>query len=376
MLGDQLAKVGISVLVYQRTHSAALTAITFAMTLLPDLLAGPLLAPLADRFPRRTVMVTCAAVQAALAATRAVPGLPIAAIAVLVAMIAAGQAPYKAAQAAVVRDVLDRGMVKSGQVRLTMIREAGQLVGLGGAAAIVGLVGPSTAVVLDAVSFALAAALVRFGVTRKPAPARVARNDGRRCGLRIIQGDRRLRALTWLALAGSMTILPDAVIVPLTREAGAPNWVVGPLLAADSVGFLVAARVVDRYCSPARQRGLIGALAMLSLLALVPFVLRPGPIAIGALLAVSGAGASYLPLLRGEVVELAPDEVLGAVTGWIRTALRAGQGAAALLAGALAQWLDSGALAVGLAGLVAAACAGAAARSWQRSRTSTAAGIA
>src|SRR5439155_6873741 len=57
LLGDQLARVAIAVLVYDRTNSPALTAITYALTFLPYL-AGPLLAGIGDRRSRRGVIVT------------------------------------------------------------------------------------------------------------------------------------------------------------------------------------------------------------------------------------------------------------------------------------------------------------------------------
>ncbi|MGH3624595.1 MAG: MFS transporter, partial [Sciscionella sp.] len=131
VFGDQLAKVGVSLLVFERTHSAALTGLTYALTLLPDLIAGPVLSPLADRYSPRAVMTVTALLQALLAMLMAVPGIHVAVIGVAVAGIAAGQAPYKAAQAVLVRDVLDQGRNKAGQVTLTMIRELGQLAGLG-----------------------------------------------------------------------------------------------------------------------------------------------------------------------------------------------------------------------------------------------------
>ena len=57
VLGDQLARVALSLLVFERTESAGWTAATYALTSLPALLSGVLLTGLADRFPRRTVMI-------------------------------------------------------------------------------------------------------------------------------------------------------------------------------------------------------------------------------------------------------------------------------------------------------------------------------
>src|SRR4051794_9572143 len=55
--GDQLARVALAVLVFGRTGSASWSALTYALTFLPALFGGVLLGGLADRFPRRRVMV-------------------------------------------------------------------------------------------------------------------------------------------------------------------------------------------------------------------------------------------------------------------------------------------------------------------------------
>ena len=59
ILGDQFARVALTVLVYDRTRSPLLAAVAFTASLLPMLAGGLLLGWMADRYPRRTVMVTC-----------------------------------------------------------------------------------------------------------------------------------------------------------------------------------------------------------------------------------------------------------------------------------------------------------------------------
>jgi len=53
IIGDQLAKVALSILVFQRTSSTLLTALTYGLSYLPWVIGGPLLSTLADRLPRR-----------------------------------------------------------------------------------------------------------------------------------------------------------------------------------------------------------------------------------------------------------------------------------------------------------------------------------
>ena len=364
VFGDQLAKVAVAVLVFGRTGSAALAALTYALTLLPDLVAGPLLAPLADRYPRRAVMITCASIQTVLAGIMAIPGIPLEIVAVAVIGITAGQAPFKAAQSAVIPALVPANRVDSAQARLGVIREAGQLVGLAGAGAVVAAVGTTWAIVGDALSFVIVAVVLRIGVLPRPAAAsgRAASVAPRRTALALIRRDIMLRTMTWLRLLSALTILPDAVIAPLAGQIGLGTWAIGPLLAADCLGFIAGAWWVDRLPDRRRTEVLVP-LAVISLGALAPFtvlalhVIPPLPTGLvaGLLLVASGAGAAFLPLTTAAISKRAPDHIRGGVIGLERTVLRAGQGLAAVLAGVFAEWLGSAALAIGIGGLVGVA---------------------
>ncbi|HEX9338088.1 MAG TPA: MFS transporter [Pseudonocardiaceae bacterium] len=363
VLGDQLAKVAVAVLVFGRTGSAALAALTYALTLLPDLIAGPLLSPLADRYPRRAVMIACALVQAVLAAIMAIPGLPLGIVALAVIGITAGQAPYKAAQSATLPAMVAAVRVEGAQARLSVIREGGQLVGLAGAGAVVGTVGSTWAILADAVSFLVVAVVLRIGVRPRPAATTTSTKGApRRAAIRLIRRSAQLRLMTWLRLLSALTILPDAVVVPLVGQLGSPTWVIGPMLAADCVGFIIGAAWVDRMPAE-RKRAAMVPLAIVSLGALAPFVLlvaRVGThwlvaVIAGVLLVVSGVGAAFLPLTTGLISKVAPDHIRGAVMGLERTVLRAGQGLGAVLAGVFAQWLGSAALVIGIGGFIGVA---------------------
>jgi MFS family permease len=363
VLGDQLAKVAVAVLVFGRTGSAALAAVTYALTLLPDLIAGPLLSPIADRYPRRAVMIVCSTVQAALAGIMAIPGVPLEVVAVAVIGITAGQAPFKAAQSAVLPALLSSGRVDSAQARLGVLREGGQLVGLAGAGAIVGTVGPTWAILADALSFLVVAATLRFGLRARPAAATAdTRVAPRRAAAALIRRDPQLRTMTWLRLMSALTILPDAIVVPLAGQLGLRTWVIGPLLAADCLGFVIGAWWMERL-SPDDRAAAMVPLALLSLGALAPFLLLathwfapwPAGVLASLLLVFSGAGATFLPLTTARISKLAPDHIRGGVVGLERTVLRAGQGLGAILAGVFAQWVGSAALAIGIGGLVGVA---------------------
>src|SRR3954465_2901356 len=57
VVGDQLARVAVSVLVFKRSDSPLLTALTLAISYLPWALGGPLLSVYADRLPRRNLIL-------------------------------------------------------------------------------------------------------------------------------------------------------------------------------------------------------------------------------------------------------------------------------------------------------------------------------
>ena len=75
MAGDRLALVALTLLVYDRTRSPLLSAAVYAVGYLPYVIGGLFLADLADRRPRRSVMVACDLVRAALVAVMVVPHL-------------------------------------------------------------------------------------------------------------------------------------------------------------------------------------------------------------------------------------------------------------------------------------------------------------
>src|SRR6266566_7445616 len=85
--GDQLARVALTVLVYDRTRSALLAAITFVVSIVPTFVGGVTLAWLADRYPRRGVMIACDLARCALVLVMAIPGLPLGALVTLLFLV-------------------------------------------------------------------------------------------------------------------------------------------------------------------------------------------------------------------------------------------------------------------------------------------------
>ncbi len=87
VIGDQLARVALTVLVYDRTRSALLAAVTFVASIVPTFVGGITLAWLADRHPRRGVMIVCDLARCALVLVMAIPGMPLAGMVALLFLV-------------------------------------------------------------------------------------------------------------------------------------------------------------------------------------------------------------------------------------------------------------------------------------------------
>src|SRR5215471_15893363 len=104
--GDQLARVALTLLVFDRTGSSLLAAVTFAASIVPTFVGGITLSGLADRWPRRRVMIACDLSRALLVAIMALPGMPLVALVGLLVLVTLISAPFTSARAALYPDVL------------------------------------------------------------------------------------------------------------------------------------------------------------------------------------------------------------------------------------------------------------------------------
>lgn len=316
LVGDQLARVALTVLVFSRTGSPLLSAATYAATFLPAVIGGPLLGGLADRLPRRRLLVFTDLLRGGLFALMAVPGLPLTVLLALVLVATTVEAPWSAARAPLMRDILiDDDGYQLGTGLDEALNDSGQVVGFAAAGALLVVFSTSAALLLDAVSFGVSAVAVRLLVRQRAAagPGRPAGAPGSmrrrwtsrvdmalsdaRLGLRAATAPscRRPLLLTWAGI--SCSIAPEALAAPWGRSLGAGSLGVGLLYAAGPAGSVVGFLLAGRASAEVGRRLLLP----LALLALLPLVVclagPPLPCAL-ALVGVSGVGTSYSLLAR------------------------------------------------------------------------------
>lgn len=363
--GDQLARVALSVLVYQRTNSAALTGLTFALTYLPSMLGGILLSGLGDRFPRRTVLVVSDVVRAVLVTVMAVPGLPLWLLCVLLTVVVMANGPFKAAQLALLPDILDEQRYVVGLAVRNVTVQSAQVAGFAGGGVLVGLLDPYLALGLDAATFALSALVIQVGVRRRPA-ARSSKDPVRLTAFGLVWRDPRLRLIALVSWLSLFYIAPESLAAPYAAELGLGAAAVGLIMASHPVGSIIGAYVFTRYVTEGNR---LRSLAMTGVLAGIPLVfcvLRPGLAASMILFGLTGAfSTAYTIQCSATATRLLPDSGRAQGIGLLATAALTAQGIGALLAGALAD-MGGAALAVAVSGTAGVAIAVVLAFAWAR----------
>ena len=344
--GDQLARVALSLLVYARTDSAALTALTYALTLLPDLLGGPLLSGLADRYRRREVMVAADVSRAVLVALMAVPGMPLVLVCALLVVVQLLASPFNAARGAVLPDMLEGDLFVAGNAVFNITYQTGQLAGYVVGGALVAFTGTSTALFIDAATFVVSAALVRAGLHDRPAAVLDTTTAGAgstgtltslRAGLRLVSGDRMLRALIGLACLSGFYVVAEGLAVPYARELGGGPLTVGLLFAAFPAGNVLGMFGLLRLVPPTTRQRVVGVMAVLTCAVLIVCAARPGVVGTLIVLALAGLAASYQTVAAAAFVRGVPDSSRGQAIGLANASLRLAQGLGVVLAGAAAQ---------------------------------------
>jgi predicted MFS family arabinose efflux permease len=368
--GDQLARVALSILVYERTSSAALTALTYALTFVPALLGGFVLSGLADRFPRRTVLITSDALRAVLAGALALPGVPLVVLWLLVFTLALVGAPFKAAQLALLPDVLEGERYPVGLALRTVSTQLAQLIGFAAGGSLLLAVSPTTALGLNAATFVLSALIVMRGVQPRPAVQHTSAEPRSRptSAVRLLSRSPRLLVLAGLIVLAGLTVAPEGVAAPYAAGLGGSAVAVGVLLAADPLGSMLGAWIFSRWRSATARTAAIVPLAIGSGVALVPCFVRPGLVVSALLWGLSGALTTmFLIQTQALLTREVPDIRRGAVIGLASAGLQTSQGLVVLATGLLGE--NAGVYrAVGVIGMVTAALAAVLGMAWRRAR--------
>ena len=367
--GDRLALVALTLLVYDRTHSPLLTAVAFASGTLPYIVGALFLSSLADRFPRRTVMVAADAVRMVLVAAMLVPRMPLDGLIALLYAVTTIQPVFDGAKVAIVRDIVsgERYVLAVAVTQTTtrvMIVAGAALGGL-----IVALVGARSALAVDAASFACSGLILQVALRVRPA----ADQSGDRPkplvnlvqGAKLVFGDKTLRTLMLLGWLAAFYELPSAIAAPYASKLGGGPVAAGLLIASTQIGSVAAMPYFTKRIGPLTRLRWMGPMAVCTCVALTATILRPSLAVSMAIFAVANMFTVYQIAANTAFVERVPNERRGQAFGLANAGLVVGQGAGFAIAGAVAEVVPPSTV-VALAGGLGAVVACGLALSWRR----------
>ncbi len=356
LLGDQLARVALAILVYDRTSSGLATAAVYALTFLPALAGNIALGPVVDRLRPRFVLVSGDLVRAGLLAAMALPHVPLAGLMLLLTLAVFIGSPWQSVETALVTDLVAERDLALGLGLRTATLQAAQLVGFAVGGVAVGLVGAPSALALDAVTFLVSAVVIRLGVRSRPAATyRSATGDGSEAAdavttdaggseqwfavVTAVLADRRLRTLLGFSCLLGLLVVPEGLAAPYAHGLQVGPFAVGLLLAAGPTGVLVGSLAFSRLTLPATRVRLVGPLAIASGLPLVASSFTAQLPVVLALWALTGAATAYHVQTITEYVHAVSPGRRAQAIGLASACLLTAQGVGLLAGGALSLWV-------------------------------------
>ncbi|MFI5945069.1 MFS transporter [Streptomyces uncialis] len=341
LLGVVVSEIALTVLVYRLTGSPFLSALAFALGMLPYVIGGTLLAGIADRYPARRVLVSCDLVCAGCAALMALPATPVVALLALRCAIAMVAPVFSGTRMATLVDILGEGeLFVLGRSLLRIVSQSAVLAGFGIGGVLLTVVSPRGALVITLGTFLLSALLLRAGTKRRPARSGEGGSLARYSlgGVRTVLADRRMRALLlFLWVPPMFVVVPEALAAAYADQLGLSTVWVGLLMCAMPVGTVLAELYVGSALSPAARARIALPLGAFLLLPLVGYAWVPEPGWAVALMLLSGAGFAYTLGADRWFVDSVPAELRGRAMTVHTAGLMTIQGVGMALAGAAAE---------------------------------------
>ncbi|MFS4106437.1 MFS transporter [Streptomyces sp. PD-S100-1] len=353
--------LALGTLVYRSTGSPLLSAVSMFGPSLAQVLGATLLLSGADRLPPRGTLAGISLAFAALTALLALPGLPLGAVFAVVLVQGLVASLGGGVRWGLLNEILAKDEAKGGakdEVKgganggtngganggtnggyllgrsvFNMMSGIMQITGYATGGALVAALSPRVSLLLAAVLYAVAAAGIRLGLSR-----RTPRSSGRPSvtatwRTNAVLWRDRPRRLTYLGLwlPNGLVVGCESLYVPYAPGAA------GTLFACAALGMLAGDVTVGRLLPPAvRRRAATPLLALLAAPYLL-FALRP-PLAVAAcLVALASVGFGASLVRQERLMSLTPPGLSGHALGLHSAGMLTTQGVGAALAGTAAQ---------------------------------------
>jgi MFS family permease len=327
-LGDGLRTLAIPLLVFRLTGSATAIGWTWGLELLPYALVSLVGGSLADRVDRRRLMIASDAVRFVIMALFCVlfatGHLTVAMIYVGVVLLAIGGSLFLGAQTPSIRYVLGADGAKGGVSALVATEQTVGLVAPALGGALMGLVGPLPALVINTITYlcsqAAIASVPTFGPEKPgaiPTPREVAGDV--RAGWRHLMGDPAMRATSLFSLFFNLVgSLGFVVLIPyFKRVFDSHDAAVGLAFGCFAGGAAIGSFIAGRTHWPV-GRALVIANLLDGIIWLAVPVAPSLPVAAAALAIASVCSGYYLTTIISWRMRIVPEDLVGRVFGVVR----------------------------------------------------------
>jgi MFS family permease len=341
VVGDRLALVALTLYVYDRTLSPLYAALTYAAGYVPWVIGGFFLAGIADRRPRRAVMVTCDAVRTVLVAIMCIPFVPLPALIGLLFAVTMFAPPFESARASITPDILTGELYVLGTAIIQTTFLAGQVIGAAGGGVAVAFFHVRPSLVIDCGTFIVSGLLIQFGTRKRPPAAKRDSEAARmkplanmRAGFRLVFGDRALRTLVLMGWLVVFYTIPEGIAAPFAHGLHGGSTAAGAVLASVALATAIATPLFSRLLNPRRRVDWMGPLAVMTCGSLVLILFRPNLIVSLAIFTLSSAFGSYQIAANTAFVVRVPNERRAQAFGIANMGVMIGQGLTFVAAGA------------------------------------------
>ncbi|GAA3302331.1 MFS transporter [Streptomyces cinereospinus] len=332
--GQTTGGLALGTLVYEATGSPLLSALSMFGPSLAQVLGASLLLSWADGLPPRSALTTVSLGFAAGTALLAIPGLPI--WSVLAVVLAQGLIASLGGGVrwGLLTEILSKDGYLLGRSLFNTMSGIAQITGYATGGVLLAAIGSARGtLLLSALLFCAAALTARLGLTPRPprASARPSVAATWRTNALLWASPTRRRLYVALWVPNGLVVGCESLFVSYAPRSA------GLLFACAALGMLVGDVLVGRFVPPHRRGRLGVPLLLLLALPYVFFALRPGPVAAGALAAVASVGFAASLVQQERLVARTPDGLVGQGLGLHSAGMLTAQGAAAAVAGAVAQ---------------------------------------